>query len=268
MLATRRTTGNDGLPWNVGDDPVRLDGRGQCRLEQHQHGAADRGGLAQEPAHDESWEGEALYNIGCDVKEQCYPKDFCSLGSRICGLYRREGGIHGLLGLHTLISDSNTPEPSIACVLPPRGRCGCTTIILLHGQSSVRREKPASKLLPHSGGRSLGRVGTGCGTRRVGPRPRRAWPARRVLPLREACQIRPTFRDGQDSRPGDGPVGCCSPCLDRGASLGSAYGRDLQARTRRTKPPCKLNQVLALLEADATYRCLRWAFRSKPYSAG
>jgi hypothetical protein len=53
MLATRWTTRNDGLPRNVGDDSVRLDGRGQCRLEQHQHGAADRGGLAQEPAHDE-----------------------------------------------------------------------------------------------------------------------------------------------------------------------------------------------------------------------
>jgi hypothetical protein len=45
VLSTGRTTGGDGLPRHVGDDPVRLDGGGQCRLEQHQHGAADRGGL-------------------------------------------------------------------------------------------------------------------------------------------------------------------------------------------------------------------------------
>jgi hypothetical protein len=190
------------------------------------------------------------------VKYQCYPKDSRGLGSNGCGLYRREGAT--IRGLHTTIPEYVTSELSTACVLPaPLGVVGASpsSFCTVRALSDVR--SPASRRLPYSGGRSLGPVGTGCGTRHVGPRPRRAWPACRVLPLREACQIQPAPRDGQDARPGDGPVGFRFPYLGRGSSLGSTYERDLQARTRRTKPPCKLNPVLALLEADATYRSLR-----------
>lgn len=169
-----------------------------------------------------------------DLRESPTSRDLHTMiRSTACSSYRRRASC----------------RPHSGMSAPPQSFCTA------RAPSDMR--SPASGLLPCSGGRSLGPVDTGCGTSHVRPRPPRAWPACRVLPSCEACQMRPAPRDEKDARPGDGAEASRTPCLDRISSFGSTYERDLQARARRTKPPCKLNPVLALLEADATYRPFR-----------
>jgi hypothetical protein len=91
------------------------------------------------------------------------------LGSSSCGLYRHEGAtIRGLL--HTTTSEYNTSELSTACVLPPPlGVVGASPSSFCTVRALSDARSPASRRLPYSGGRSLGPVGTGCGTRHVAP---------------------------------------------------------------------------------------------------